>query len=253
MASISDKSVPGLLVAVLDPNRVVEARYLNYVVLTKNGLTHNGVLASETDASVTLLANDGKKQALLRRDIEEMASAGKSLMPEGLEKEIDPPGMADLFAYLRAAAPAPKPKAIAGNRPDLIRADAAGALLLTAKQAEIYCRSLTFEERHGNFGWWTSDDDRAVWSVELAKAGRYEVTLEWACDPASAGKAYLIDAAGLQLAGKVASTGNWDTSRPIKVGELVQPAGRQQIAFRSAGKLHSSDINDLRRIKLAPM
>src|SRR5205085_421909 len=35
LASVGDKSPQGLLVAILDPNRVVEARYVNYLALTK--------------------------------------------------------------------------------------------------------------------------------------------------------------------------------------------------------------------------
>ena len=36
-----------------------------------------------------------------RARIEALSSTGLSLMPEGLEKEIPPQGMADLLAYLR--------------------------------------------------------------------------------------------------------------------------------------------------------
>src|SRR5260370_26336860 len=48
LASLGDKSPQALMIAVLDPNRAVEARYLNYTATTKAGLTHTGVLASET-------------------------------------------------------------------------------------------------------------------------------------------------------------------------------------------------------------
>src|SRR5262249_55880415 len=58
LASVGDKSPEGLLIAILDPNRAVEARYLNYVAETKNGLTYSGVLASETGTSITLVGAD---------------------------------------------------------------------------------------------------------------------------------------------------------------------------------------------------
>ena len=45
---------------------------------------------------------DRAEQALLRGDIEQMKSTGKSLMPDGLHKEIDEQAMADLLAYLSA-------------------------------------------------------------------------------------------------------------------------------------------------------
>ena len=101
-ASIGDKSPEGLLIAILDPNRAVEARYVNYTAITKAGVTHSGLLQSETSTSITLVGIDGKKQAILRADLDELFSSGKSVMPEGLEKEISLEAMADLIAFLRS-------------------------------------------------------------------------------------------------------------------------------------------------------
>lgn len=101
LASVPDKSPEGLLTAILDPNRAVEARYVSYLVVTKAGLNLTGVLTNETSTSITLVAADGKKHELLRKDIDELASTGKSAMPEGLEKDISPRDMADLLAFLR--------------------------------------------------------------------------------------------------------------------------------------------------------
>ncbi|HLJ92515.1 MAG TPA: PVC-type heme-binding CxxCH protein [Gemmataceae bacterium] len=108
LASVGDKSSPSLLIAVLDPNRSVEARYINYVAVTKNGLTLTGVLASETGNSITLLGPDGKQQVILRTDLEELVSSNKSAMPEGLEKDLRPQDLADLFAFIRSLSSAAK-------------------------------------------------------------------------------------------------------------------------------------------------
>jgi putative heme-binding domain-containing protein len=105
LASVGDKSQAGLLTAVLDPNRSVEARYINYVAVTKNGLTMTGVLASETGNSITLLGAEGKQQVILRTDLEELVSSNKSAMPEGLEKDLQPQDLADLIAFIRAPGP----------------------------------------------------------------------------------------------------------------------------------------------------
>ncbi|MFO0865910.1 MAG: PVC-type heme-binding CxxCH protein [Gemmataceae bacterium] len=101
LASVKDRSAEALLVAILDPNRAVEARYLNYVAVTKSGKTLTGILAQETGNSITLVAADGKKHDVLRTDLESLASTGKSLMPEGLEKELPPRDFADLIEYLK--------------------------------------------------------------------------------------------------------------------------------------------------------
>ena len=47
LASVGDKSVQGLLTAILDPNRAVEPGYINYVATTKAGLTYTGILQAK--------------------------------------------------------------------------------------------------------------------------------------------------------------------------------------------------------------
>src|SRR5207237_10899826 len=101
--SLADKSSEALLIAVLDPNRAVEARYVNYLAETKNGQTFSGVLTSETGNSITLVGVDGKEQVILRGNLESLTSTGKSTMPEGFEKEVKAQDLADLFAHLRSA------------------------------------------------------------------------------------------------------------------------------------------------------
>jgi putative membrane-bound dehydrogenase-like protein len=110
LASLGDKSPESLLIAILDPNRAVEARYINYTAQTKNGLTFTGVLASETGNSITLLGPEGKQQVILRTDLDELVSSNKSVMPEGLEKDLQPQDLADLIGFIRADFPAPKRK-----------------------------------------------------------------------------------------------------------------------------------------------
>ena len=89
-----------LLVHILDPSRSVEGNFLQYTVSTTDGRVLNGLLASETKTSIDLLDAEGKKQTILREDIDELAASKKSLMPEGFEKSIPPEGLADLLQFL---------------------------------------------------------------------------------------------------------------------------------------------------------
>jgi putative membrane-bound dehydrogenase-like protein len=109
LSSLADKSSPTLLIAVLDPNRAVEARYVNYVATTRGGLTLTGVLTTETGNNITLVGPDGKAQTVLRTDLEELVSTGKSAMPEGLEKDLRPQDLADIFEFIRTATIRPAP------------------------------------------------------------------------------------------------------------------------------------------------
>jgi putative membrane-bound dehydrogenase-like protein len=89
-----------LFVHILDPSRSVEGNFLQYTVSTTDGRILNGLLASETKTSIELLDAEGKKQTILRDDIDELASSKKSLMPEGFEKTIPSEGLADLLQFL---------------------------------------------------------------------------------------------------------------------------------------------------------
>ncbi len=100
LAALKDRSGQAMLIAILDPNQAVEDKYRDYALITVQGRILNGVLASETGSSITLLGQEGKEHHVLRRDIDILQSTGKSLMPEGLEKELSRQDLADLIAYI---------------------------------------------------------------------------------------------------------------------------------------------------------
>jgi putative heme-binding domain-containing protein len=251
LASLGDKSPEALLVAILDPNRAVEARYLSYIAATKSGVTYTGLLASETGNSVTLVSQDGKKHTILRTDLEALSSTDKSLMPEGLEKELKPQDVADVIAHLRVGVPAPERKTFEGNKPEVVKADKDGSLVLSARTCEIYGASLFFEPLRLNLGYWRSEDDRAVWTVEVPRAGKYTVSLNYACPDNIAGNRFQLEAGGRRLTGIVAGTGGWHAYKQAKAGEIELAAGRQTITLRSAGKINEY-LMDLRSVRLVP-
>lgn len=89
-----------LLVHLLDPSRDVEGNYLQYTVITDDGRSMVGLLASETRTTIELIAPDAKRQLLLRENIEELVVSKKSLMPDGFEKQVTPEALADLLEFL---------------------------------------------------------------------------------------------------------------------------------------------------------
>ena len=99
LGALADKSIETLLVAILDPNRAVEARYVNYTAVTKDDREFSGVLASETANSITLRSANGE-ETILRADLVRLSSSGLSLMPEGFEGIFSPQDLADLIAFL---------------------------------------------------------------------------------------------------------------------------------------------------------
>jgi putative heme-binding domain-containing protein len=253
LATMADRSPETILAAVLDPNRAVEARYQSYSALLTDGRTLSGILSAETGGSITLLAAEGKKHGIARADLERLESSGRSLMPDGIEKDLSPQDLADVIAFLGAQR-APR-RQFAGNEPQVIKPTAAGdlpgSLDLTAVVAEIYGQQIVFEQPYKNLGYWSGPQDHALWRIELAKAGRYEVWLDWACEKSAAGNHYILEAGEQTISGRVESTGRWETYRRARIGNLELPAGKTEVTFRP-GEGFKGTLIDLRAIQLVP-
>lgn len=100
LAALRNKTADQLLIDVLDPSREVDPRFLAYQVRTKRGQTLTGIVTADTATSMTLKRGEGAEDTVLRTQIDEVSSTGQSLMPEGLESQINKQDMADLIRYL---------------------------------------------------------------------------------------------------------------------------------------------------------
>jgi putative heme-binding domain-containing protein len=102
LGMMSDKPVSDFLIAILDPNRSIEARYVNYTALLKNEREISGIIVTETANSITLKNSSSPEETVLRSDLQDLRSSGLSLMPEGLENAFKPQDLADLISYLKS-------------------------------------------------------------------------------------------------------------------------------------------------------
>ncbi|HRX80918.1 MAG TPA: c-type cytochrome, partial [Pirellulaceae bacterium] len=102
LAAMQNRGPEAILSNVLVPNREVNPQYLNYALITTDGRALTGIIAAETATSVTLKRADNATDTVLRIDIEELRSTGVSLMPEGMEKQLDKQAMADLIEYIQS-------------------------------------------------------------------------------------------------------------------------------------------------------
>jgi putative membrane-bound dehydrogenase-like protein len=103
LTGLSTKTPEYLLQEILNPNKNVDSRYVGYLAVTRAGQTFTGVLAAETATSITLRGQDGKQEVILRADLDELVSTGRSLMPEGLERDLSRQDLADVIAFIRRA------------------------------------------------------------------------------------------------------------------------------------------------------
>jgi putative membrane-bound dehydrogenase-like protein len=102
--ALGNKTKDALIIDILDPNREVDPRYVNYQVTTKAGRVVTGLLAVETPASVTLRRADKAEDTILRAQIESIQATRQSLMPEEMERQLSKQDLADVIAYLLSQA-----------------------------------------------------------------------------------------------------------------------------------------------------
>eukprot|EP00913_Durusdinium_trenchii_P008974 g8440.t1 len=91
-----------ILESILHPSKKIETKYRLYLVETKRGKVHTGLLASQTDAVVTLKDAQGKLITIDAGDVESMVPQRKSMMPELLLKDMTLPQALDLLEYLHS-------------------------------------------------------------------------------------------------------------------------------------------------------
>ena len=251
LAALTDRSPDSMLVAILDPNRAVEDKYVNYSITAKDGTQYLGLISEESATSISLRAADGSEQKILRKDIEGMISTGISLMPEGLEATLTKQQLADLIAYIGGLGSSSGPRV-----PPLsarVRPNGKGVIELRASKCKITGDRIEYMEDFDALGWWTSEKDRAEWTVVMDRPGSYRVEWEYSVSPKAAGNQWLLVVDGKPaLEGKVESTGSWEIFKTASIGEVTLSAADNKIVVRSKGKVNQA-LFDLRAIRFLPI
>ncbi len=249
LASLTNRSPQALLLAILDPNRAMEDKFVQYLAMTTEGITHNGQLVNETANAITLEAAESKRVELLRSDLEEFRSTGKSLMPEGMEKVLSDQDLADVIAFVGEIGP--EPKTFAGLQPRTILQQE-DAINLPASAAFLYGDLISFEHKYETLETWGSPTDRAVWKVQVTKPGKYQIELNYSCDPLHAGNAFGLSIGNQLLKGTAASTGSWEHFTVHSLGTVDLAKGPARIQMQSLGPIRRESLLKLRSIQLKP-
>ena len=107
-----------LLSNVFDPSLVIGASYQALTVVTNEGRVVSGLPLEDSPQRIVLKVQGDKQEIIARADIEEVVPSRLSLMPEGLEKQIPPQEMHDLFAFITLDKPPEDPdaKLLIGSR-----------------------------------------------------------------------------------------------------------------------------------------
>lgn len=109
-----------ILKDILEPSHKINEKYQTWVIETKAGKTHTGIILDETPKQIKLIENPLVKAepiVILTADIDAKAKSMVSVMPKGLLDKLTRDEILDLVAYLTAR----------GNRQDpIFRADEHG-------------------------------------------------------------------------------------------------------------------------------
>ncbi len=89
-----------LLSNVFDPSLVIGAAYQATTVSTTDGRFLTGLVSEDSPQRLVLKTQGGTRVIIPRDQVDEVLPSKVSLMPEGLEKQMSPREMVDLFAFL---------------------------------------------------------------------------------------------------------------------------------------------------------
>lgn len=247
LTALTNRSPAALYVSILDPNAAVEDKFLQYIAVTNDGKQHTGRLVSETATSIVLEEKEKKRAEILYNDLDILRSTGKSLMPEGMEKDLSDRQLADLLAYVSELGP--DPKSFPGLSPQLVKQNSL-KIDLPASTAYLYGPSVGFSTEYNNLESWSTPEDRAVWKLQVTEPGRYRVLIDYSCDPLHSGNRFRITAGRQQIDQAVNETPSWDEFAVHEHGEIALDAGFTRIMLQSIGAIRRDSLFKLRGLTL---
>ena len=117
----------------------------------------------------------------------------------------------------------------------VIRPQASGAFVLPATAATLHGDSPQLETKGGtdDIGYWGSDTDYVSWDFLVPSPGRYDVSVNYACDAAAAGEGFRVEVGDRSVTGIAVSTGGWETFADHTLTSLLLSAsGKQMLTFK---------------------
>jgi putative heme-binding domain-containing protein len=94
-----------MLLNVVNPSAEIREGFETLLVVTDDGRTASGFLVDRDSQVLVLRGSDGQDITIAQNRIEDTQPQRKSLMPEGLLKDLSDQQVRNLFAYLRSTQP----------------------------------------------------------------------------------------------------------------------------------------------------
>lgn len=138
------------------------------------------------------------------------------------------------------------------NQQQLIQKSEGGAYYLSSWLAGTEGSTIKYMPEWKAFGWFNTTD-QAIWKVNIAKAGKYDVYMEWSVADAAAGKSFELTAGKKKIKGRVDKSGSWFTFATKKIGSLRLQEGEATLVLKSGSTQEQGPMFDLREIILVPV
>ncbi|MFN7730438.1 MAG: PVC-type heme-binding CxxCH protein [Pirellula sp.] len=90
-----------IALAIAEPSREMDPKYEQQQIVTQEGRVVTGLLLQNVRGRLQLLTAQNEQVSLERDEIADWKASGRSMMPDGLLKELDPTALNDLIAFLR--------------------------------------------------------------------------------------------------------------------------------------------------------
>ncbi len=106
LAKLDPKQKPAdILKSILEPSANINEKFQSYIIETKEGKVHTGLIVEETGSSIKILENPLAKTAAVtieKSNIETRTKSPTSIMPKGLLDKLTRDEILDLLAYVIA-------------------------------------------------------------------------------------------------------------------------------------------------------
>lgn len=137
---------------------------------------------------------------------------------------------------------------------EAVRPDADGSLVLRAADCTVQDGKSLFIETIGgieNLGAWLSPEEAAAWTLAGLKAGRYEVTLNYALDGETP-RQFALEIEGQRMEGEVVPTGSFTAFESRGVGTIEFTAAEKTTATLRSTMPAGVVLMNLRSVTLKP-
>jgi hypothetical protein len=133
----------------------------------------------------------------------------------------------------------------------LVRAGADGSIALAAERAVCQGEDPRLKgDKEKYLGNWNKADQRASWTVENPRPGRYRLELAYSCAKDSGGE--LVATVGVSEVRKaIEPTGDFKKYKTVPLGTIILPGGRFVLTVRALS-VKGGGLMNLRTLRLIP-